>query len=127
MPRTGRDVGGEPVLEIGDAISRERRNHECCRETGAVIGLLGNGKQRRLLDEIDLVEHQHLGLPQPHKSLEKRNRLLVDAAPDVNQYGDKVGVLRPRPGGRDHGAVETPSGKKNAGVSTKISWAGPSM
>ena len=41
--------------------------------------------------------------------------LLVDAGLGIEQHADEIGVMRPAPGGGDHGAVEPPLWRKNAG------------
>ena len=41
--------------------------------------------------------------------------LLVDAFAGVEQHADQIGVMRPAPGGRDHGAIEPPLRQEDAG------------
>lgn len=46
---------------------------------------------------------------------EDRLGLLVDAGFGVEQHANEIGVVRPAPGGGDHGAVEPTLGQEDAG------------
>ena len=46
---------------------------------------------------------------------EDRFGLLVDPRLGVEQHADEIGVVRPAPGGRHHGAVEPPLRREDAG------------
>ena len=70
-------------------------------------------QQLRLLHQIDLVEDQHLRLPDLGELLQHRFGLVVEARLGVDQHRDDVGVVRAAPGGRHHGAVEPPLRREN--------------
>ena len=71
-------------------------------------------EQLRLLDQIDLVEHQHLGGADIGEAAQDRFVVLLHAFVRVDQERDDVGVLRAAPGAADHGAVEPAPRRENA-------------
>ena len=106
---------GEPVFDVGDAIPGERRDHEGRGERDALVGCLGDGKQGRLVDQIDLVDHQDFGLADLGEPRKDRVRLVVEAARGIDQHSDDIGVVRPCPGVRHHGAIEPALRREDAG------------
>ena len=79
-----------------------------------VVRRLRQRQQLRLLDQIDLVEDQHLRLPDLFELLQQRLGVVVEARLGVDQHRDDVGVVRAAPGGRHHGAVEPPPRRENS-------------
>ena len=71
-------------------------------------------EQRRLVDQIDLVDEEDLGLRDVREPRKDRLGLLIETALGVDQHGDDVGVVGAGPGVRDHGAVEPALGRKDA-------------
>ena len=89
-----------------DHVGRlERRQH---RERG------GQRQQARHRHQIDLVEDQPASPPGVAQPLGDGARLLVRAPFGIDQQQDQVGILRPAPGCRYHGAVQPPAWAKNA-------------
>ncbi len=114
VPRPFRRLRGEPGLHLADAVAGERRHHEGGGEWRPPIGLLGERQQLGLLHQIDLVEDQELARRDVAEPAEDRVGLLVDAALGVDQQRHDVGVMRPAPGRRHHGAVEPAARRENA-------------
>ena len=71
-------------------------------------------EQRRLVGQIDLVQHQHLGLRDVRELRQDSLGLFVDALLGVDQQHDDVGVVRAAPGGGHHRAVEPAPRRENA-------------
>ena len=112
-PRPRRHMAREPAFEVGDAIAGARRQHEGPRKSGALVERLRQSEQLRLLDQIDLVEHQHLGGTDIGKAAQDRVLVVLHALPRIDQKRDDVGVVRAAPGAADHGAVEPAARREN--------------
>jgi hypothetical protein len=115
MPRPLRHVRGEPAFDIGYAVAGERRDHEGRRKCQALVGALGDGEQGGFLHQVDLVDDENLGPADLGEASEDRLRLFVEPAPGIEQHANDVGIVRPRPGVGDHGAVQPALGRENAG------------
>src|ERR1700736_6040351 len=101
--------------EVVDAIAGQRRNHEGLFETQAVIGALGQRQQFFARNQIDLVEHQNSLVTNGRHLGEDGVGFLVNAFARIKQHADQIGVMRPAPCGRHHGAIQSPLGQENPG------------
>ena len=114
-PRPRRHMGGEEGFQIGNTVAGTRGDHKGCGEGRAFVERLRQGEQLRLADQIDLVEHQHLGGADIGKAAQDRLVIFLHALGSVDQQRDQVGLLGAAPGAADHGAVEPPPRRKDAG------------
>ena len=80
-----------------------------------LVGGLRQLQQLFLVDNIDLVDDQQFGMIDGRHLAEDRLGLLVDPLAGVEQHADEVGVMRPAPGGRHHGAIEPSLRHEDAG------------
>ena len=78
-------MGGEEAFEIGDAAAGPRRDHEGGGKGHAFVERLGERQQRGLFDQIDLVEHQHLGRADIAQRAQDRLVVLMQAFVSVDQ------------------------------------------
>ena len=103
------------MAQIVDAIAGHGRDHEGLGKFQPLVGGLRQLQQLFLGDDIDLVDDQDLGMIDGRHLAEDRLGLLVDPLAGVEQHADEVGVMRPGPGGRHHGAVEPSLRHEDAG------------
>ncbi len=81
----------------------------------ALVERLRQSQQLALLDQVDLVEHQHFGRADVAETAQDRFLVLLHALVRVDQQSDDFGVVRAAPGAADHGAVEPAAWRENAG------------
>ena len=115
MVRPRRHHRGQRVAQIVDAVAGHGRHHEGLGKFQPLVGGLRQLQQLFLVDDIDLVDDQQLGMIDGRHLGKDRLGLLVDPLAGVEQHADEVGVMRPAPGGRHHGAVEPSLRHEDAG------------
>jgi len=106
---------GEPLLEVDDAVAGQRRYHERRGKRGARARVLDQRQQRRLLDQIDLVDDEDFPLPRSGKPLQQRSRVGIKSVPGIDEHADEVGVAGAAPGPRHHGALQPAAGREDSG------------
>jgi len=83
-------------------------DHESPGESQPLIGGLGKPQQFFPRNQVDLVQHQDFLVINGRELGEDRVGFLVDPRSRVEQHTDQIGVMRPAPCLRHHGAVEPP-------------------
>ena len=98
MPGAGRHLAREPGADIGDTVTGQRRDHEGRRKLRALVDGGRERQQRRLVDQIDLVEDQEHLAAKLGNLLQDRLDLVVEPLARVDQKAGQVGILRAAPG-----------------------------
>ena len=84
-------------------------------ERHRLVDLRGHLQQARALDQVDLVEDQHLRPLEIRKLCQDRLGFLVDALARVEQQRNHVRIARSAPGRGHHGPVEAALRLEDAG------------
>src|SRR5262249_52878134 len=113
-PWPRRNALRQPDFEIHDAVAGQRGNHEREFKLCGLVGVIRQGQQRFLGDDIDLVEHQQFRRFDVAELTQNVLLLLVEALARIDDDAHEIGLVRPAPGPWHHRAVEPPARRKNA-------------
>ncbi len=101
------------TAQVIDAVAGDGRDHEGLFERQPRVGSLRQQQQLLARDEIDLVDHQDLGVRHAGEPGQDRIGFLVEAGARIQQHAHQIGIVRAAPRGRDHGAVQPSLGRED--------------
>jgi hypothetical protein len=102
-------------FQILDPVAFEARDHEDRIEAALSRELIGEAEQALAANQIDLVQGEDRRPAALGETVQDPPRIAVDTAGGIDQQHRLVGILRARPGRRDHRPIEPPPRGKDAG------------